>query len=120
MSTSILAIGIALILNAADIVTGFIGAVVTKTVKSGRLRDGIFKKFGFVVIYVLAFIIDYFGDVIGFELGVSLLPIVVLYVAVTEIASILENATVINPDLADTKLMSIFDVITSRKDGEDN
>lgn len=85
-------------------------AVKSHDIQSSKLRDGIFKKAGFVICYALAFVIDHFGADIGFQLGVPLLPAVVLYAAGTEIVSIIENVSKLNPDLVPHKLMDLFHV----------
>lgn len=101
---------IALIFNALDIVTGLIAAGKTKSIQSSKLRDGLFKKIGFVFCYALAYLLDTYGGVIGFQIGLSLLPIIVLYVCGTEVVSIIENICVINPDLVPEKLKELFHV----------
>lgn len=118
MDAQIISILIALILNGLDIITGIIGAVVNKNVASGVLRNGLFKKVGFIFAYLLAFIVDNYGSFIGFDLSVKILPIIILYVAITEVTSIIENITIINPDLSFTKLLSIFEI--SNDDEEDD
>lgn len=113
MDASISGIIVALGLNLIDLVTGFLGAVKTKSVQSGMLRNGLFKKCGFLFTYLLAFIVDTYGSAIGLELTVNILPVVLLYVALTEITSIIENITVINPDISKTKLLEFFDITNS-------
>ena len=76
---------IALVFNAVDIVTGVISALKNKDVKSNKLRDGLFKKVGFIICYFVAWLVDTQGDIIGFHIDVS-----------------------INPDLLPDKLMQIF------------
>lgn len=89
-------------------VTGIIAAVKNKDIKSSKLRDGLFKKAGFIFCYLLAWLIDTQGDSIGLSIGVSLLPIIVLYVVLTEITSIVENICKINTDLVPEKLKDLF------------
>ena len=60
--------------------------------------------------YVLAYIVDYYGTFIGLNLGVSILPIIVLYTCTTELVSILENISKINSDLLPEKLMELFHI----------
>lgn len=107
---ALLQIAIAMSLNALDLVTGLIGALRKKDLKSYRLRDGLFKKVGFIFCYLLAWMIDQYGYVIGFQIGIPILPVVVLYAATTEIVSILENIHEINPDLLPSKLMELFHI----------
>lgn len=101
-------IAIALIFNALDMVTGIIAGVKNKNIQSSKLRDGLFKKVGFIFCYLLAWLIDTNGDTVGISIGVSLLPIIVLYVVLTEITSIIENICKINTDIVPEKLKELF------------
>ena len=99
---------IALVFNAVDIVTGIISALKSKDIESNKLRGGLFKKIGFILCYFVAWLVDTQGDIIGFHIDVSILPILIIYVCTTELVSILENICKINPDLLPDKLMQIF------------
>lgn len=107
---------VALIFNALDLVTGFVSAVKNKDIQSSKLRDGLFKKVGFIFCYFVAWLVDTQGNVIGFQLGVTILPIIILYVCTTELVSILENISKINSDILPEKLMELFHItdITKR------
>ena len=108
---------LALIFHALDLVSGLIGAVRQGNLQSSRLRDGMFKKVGFILCYVLALLIDTKGAEIGLSFGTKILPIIIIYAVTTEIISILENICKINPDLVPAKLKSIFQ-IEDVKEGE--
>lgn len=99
---------IALIFNAIDIISGVISAVKNKSLESSKLRDGLFKKIGFIICYLISWLIDTQGYRIGFNLGVDVLPIIILYVCTTELVSIIENVCNINPDILPEKLLEIF------------
>ena len=101
---------IALIFNAFDVVSGLVAAFKCKDIKSSKLRDGLFKKVGFIFCYMLAYVMDNYGAIIGIKLSVNILPIIVLYVVTTEIVSIIENICKINPDLLPEKLKELFHV----------
>lgn len=107
---------VALIFNALDLVTGLVSAVKIKDIQSSKLRDGLFKKVGFIFCYFVAWLVDTQGHVIGFRLGVTILPIIILYVCTTELVSILENISKINSDILPEKLMELFHItdITKR------
>ena len=107
---SLAPVGVALIFNAVDLITGIIGAVKNKDLESGKMRDGIFKKVGFIICYVLAILLDNFGGVVGIQIGIKLLPIICVYVIMTEVVSIIENINRINPDLLPDKLKELFHV----------
>ena len=107
---------VALIFNALDIVTGLLCAIKNQNIVSSKMRDGIFKKFAFVLCYGVAWVIDYYGDDIGFKIGIKILPLLVLYVCATEVVSILENVEKINPSLSIKKLKKLFRLDTLEKD----
>lgn len=113
--TALHTIIIALIFNALDLLTGIFTAIKSKDIQSSKLRDGLFKKFGFVFCYFVAWLVDTEGQAIGFQFGVSILPVVILYACTTELVSILENISKINPDLLPEKLMEMFHI--NKKDG---
>lgn len=101
---------VALVFNAIDILSGLIAGVKNNDIRSSKLRDGLFKKVGFIFCYMLAFIIDTYGTLIGFQITVKILPIIVLYVCTTEVVSIIENICKINPDLLPEKMMKLFHI----------
>lgn len=108
-------VGVALVFNAIDIVSGIIAGIKNKNIQSSKLRDGLFKKVGFIFCYVLAWLVDTQGSLIGFQINVQILPIIILYVCTTELVSIIENICKINPDLLPDKLMSLFNIQKENK-----
>lgn len=111
-------IGIALTFHVIDFITGFISALKLGTVSSSKMRDGMFKKVGFVFCYIVAVIIDVYGGYVGFSLPVKVLPVIVTYAIMTELVSILENIAKINPDLKISKLREIFQVKDKKENDE--
>lgn len=100
---------IALIFNALDLLTGIVASVKNKDVKSSKLRDGLFKKVGFMFCYFIGWLVDTQGYRVGFNIT-NVLPIILLYSCTTELVSIIENICKINPDILPEKLMSIFHI----------
>lgn len=109
-------IGVALLFNLADLVSGLIAAVKSKELQSSKLRDGIFKKIGFLICYFLALMIDTYGSEVGFALEVKILPIVLGFVCLTEVVSIIENISKIT-DILPEKLLSIFHISKEDNNG---
>ena len=107
-------IAVALVFNATDLVTGIISAIKGHDLQSSKLRDGIFKKVGFLICYFLALMIDLYGSEVGFHLNVELLPVVLCFVCLTETISIIENLAKIT-DILPEKLLSLFHI---SKEGE--
>lgn len=103
-----------------DLLSGLIAAIKNKDVQSSKMRDGIFKKLGFIICYVLAYMVDTQQEVIGLRIGANILPVVVVYAVTTEIVSIIENIARINPELLPEKLTSFFHITTEEgeKDGK--
>lgn len=107
---------VALIFNLLDLCTGFITAVKLKDIQSSKLRDGLFKKVGFMLCYLIAWLVDTQGSIIGFNFSTPVLPVVVLYSCTTELVSILENICEINPDILPDKLMKFFHIYDDKKE----
>ena len=101
---------IALIFNAIDLLSGIIGAYRRKDIQSSKLRDGLFKKVGFIFCYFMAWSIDTEGYQAGFTVGARILPVVLGYACLTETVSIIENIHIINPDLLPENLLKLFNL----------
>lgn len=101
---------VALGFNAIDLFSGVLAAIKNKNIESSKLRDGLFKKVGFMLCYFIAWLVDTYGETVGFSLSFGILPIVVFYVCSTELVSILENIAKINTDLLPEKLLEIFHI----------
>lgn len=108
---------VALIFNALDLITGIISALKEKDIQSAKLRDGLFKKVGFIMCYLMAWLVDKEGAMIGLQIGVKILPVIILYACTTELVSILENISKINPDILPEKLMEMFHVSNMKERG---
>lgn len=104
---------------AMDVVTGFAGAVVTKTVSSTKMREGIGHKAMLMLLVVLAVLVQTFSLHIG-DMGWSI-PLIVpvcVYIVVMEVASVVENCVTAYPDLKDSPLVRLFER-TSSTEGVD-
>ena len=106
---------VSLIFNATDFLTGFLIAWKNNEIKSSKLRDGFFKKIGFILCYILGLLLGYLEKIYDFGFNVNILPFICGYVILTEIISIIENIGKINPDILPDKLMKIIGI---KKEGE--
>lgn len=75
------------------------------------MRDGIFKKSGFIILYIMGYVIDVYGGVIGFSFPFDMLYVICGYVIMTEIVSILENVSKITEN--DNLINKILEKIQS-------
>lgn len=69
----------------ADIISGFISAVIQKNVDSQKMREGLLRKILLVIIIALSFIVQYTFNI------TSISKVVCIYIIVMEVISILEN-----------------------------
>ena len=100
---------VALIFNGMDLATGIVGALRNgEQIKSNKLRDGLFKKVGFVFCYALGIAINYAENYLTLPFGVDLVPIICVYAITTEVVSICENISKINPDILPDKLKQLI------------
>lgn len=99
-----------MVLVVLDVLVGFIGAIITKTVSSQKMRSGLLHKFTELVVVVLADVVDS-ALIGGFDIvdGTPVLLATCVYIAFMEISSILELVAKYNPHLKD---LSIFSFVT--------
>lgn len=104
------AITTVLLLIALDVVVGFTGAAITKTISSSKMRSGLLHKLMELAAVALADIVD--GALLGgFDIvdGSPLLIGVCAYIALMEVSSVLELIGKYNPDMAGAGILSLFD-----------
>lgn len=74
-----------LIFMLTDIITGVIQAVINKNLDSQKMREGLLRKLGLILIIILSFIIRY-----AFNIPI-ISKAIILYIIIMETLSILEN-----------------------------
>lgn len=100
---------VALIFNGLDLITGIVGAIRDgDQIKSSKMRDGLFKKVGFVFCYALGVLINYAENLLTLPFGVDLVPVICTYTIITEVVSIIENISKINSDILPDKLKELI------------
>lgn len=101
------------IMMVLDLATGFAGAVKTNTVKSCRMRDGLWHKAGFVGMITLAYILQYAAAVADLGITVPAVSAVCIFVILTEAVSVLENLCILNPQIANSPIGKVFSEVGS-------
>lgn len=82
-----------LIFMVADIISGFVSALIQKNVDSQKMREGLLRKMLLILIIALSFIIQY-------AFNITLISkIVCIYIIIMEVISILENVKKAGIDL---------------------
>lgn len=102
-------ITIALVFNGLDLITGICGALRNgEQIKSSKLRDGLFKKVGFIFCYILGIVINYAEAYLTLPFGIDLLPVICSYAIITEVVSIVENISKINSNILPETLKNLI------------
>ena len=91
-----------------DVATGLAGAVKTGTVQSGKMREGLWHKAGFVGMIACAYLLEYVANVADLGVSVPAVSAVCVFVVVTEAVSVVENLCVLNPQIADSPVGKMF------------
>lgn len=98
-----------------DYVTGVAKAIMQDNLSSKKMREGLGHKFAYIILVLVTWFIDEVNLHVDLGLPVSVFVCTVGGICLIELTSILENITVINPELADAPFMKIFAQSTSGK-----
>lgn len=105
------------ILMAIDIITGFAKAWASKKVQSSKMRAGIVKKVGEMMLIVAVGVVCY-----AMMLSVEIFYCVSLYIAFMEGVSVLENLDLVGvpiPKKIESVINNVSDSIVNGEDGEE-
>lgn len=121
MTTTEVAIILVFILIVIDVISGLVSAFMKKTIDSSVMRRGLLHKASYILVILLAGTLEWAVSMGGPSLGIGLdLPIVVptcIYLGLTEVSSIGENLSQIDPSL---RSAPVFSVLGRVKPTEDN
>ena len=106
--SEIAALAVVGVLIVMDYMTGLAKACMQHDISSEKMRLGLWHKSGLVGVMLLAEIVERAQQVIDLGFAVPLIVPAGVYIALTEIASILENLAAINPELADSPVLRLF------------
>lgn len=123
MTTTKVAVILVFILIVLDVISGLAVAFMNKTVDSSVMRRGLWHKASYLLVILLAIALEWAVSVGGPELGIGLdLPIVVptcIYLGLTEISSIGENLSQIDPSLKSAPVFSVLGRVKPAEDEEE-
>lgn len=103
------ALSAALFFIATDYLTGIVKAIMQNNLSSRKMREGLGRKFAYLVLITVAYAIDTVSTHVSLGLPVNVFIITVGSVCLIELTSILENICDINPELKNKPFMQIFD-----------
>lgn len=93
-----------------DLATGIMQAVANKTLDSTKMRAGVWHKCGFIMVIILAALVEWAMQFIDLGFTLPLFAPVCVFIILTETVSIFENVCKLSPELANTKLAQLFDI----------
>lgn len=91
-----------------DYATGIANAILHDNLSSEKMRQGLWHKFAYLMLTLVAYCVDMINLHVQLGLPVSVFACTVGGISLIELTSILENITAINPELADAPFMSVF------------
>lgn len=98
-----------------DVVSGIAKGAKLGQLSSSKMREGIWHKAGYVLIMALAVLIEVGSKHIDLGFTVPLVIPACVYIILSEVMSIFENATALNPQIGGSGLTKLFNV---GKDGD--
>lgn len=93
-----------------DLATGVMQAVSNKTLDSSKMRAGLWHKCGFIMVVVLAALVEWSMQFVDLGFTLPLFIPVCVFIILTEIVSIFENVCKLSPELAKSKLAQLFNI----------
>lgn len=108
-----------LVLVTLDYVTGIVAGCMTEGFSSSKMRKGLVHKATYLVAILVCLCIEYLSLYLdlGFAFGSGITALVCVWIVLSEVGSIIENISKMNPELADNSFMRLFAV---NKKGEDD
>ena len=92
-----------------DILLGYASAVKSKTVKSAKMREGLWHKTGEMGIIAVGDVLD--GMLLGgidMPFSAPVTTAIIVYLAINEAVSCMENAVKLDPELGDKRFFRVL------------
>ena len=99
-----------------DYISGVIAAAYNGELSSRRMKEGLLKKFVYILIMLTCYIVDFTNHKVNLGFTISLYIAVGVGIVLIEITSIFENCCKINPEI---KNSNILDIIENHKESKD-
>ena len=99
-----------------DYISGVIAAAYNGELSSRRMKEGLLKKFVYILIMLTCYIIDFTNHKVNLGFTINLYIAVGVGITLIEITSIFENCCKINPEI---KNSNILDIIENHKQSKD-
>lgn len=102
---------LACIMMCADVLVGFIGAVIQHNISSSKMREGILHKILMLILIFLCFAIEVTSShMFKLPYDIPTCEVVCGYTVIMELASIIENISTAYPKFAKSGLAKLFNL----------
>lgn len=99
------------IMMCADVLVGFIGAVIQHNISSTKMREGILHKILMLILIFLCLTIEIASShMFKLPYDIPTCEVICGYTAVMELASIIENISAVYPEFAKSGLAKLFNL----------
>lgn len=109
-----------LVFTIMDYITGTINAIMHGKLSSTKMREGLGHKFTYISVFFIAWFIDFEMKHIDIGFHSVLTPIVTIGIVLTELSSIIENISKINPKLKNAPFMNVFSQNNNQPNHKEN
>ena len=111
---------LACIMMCADILVGFIGAVIQHNISSIKMREGVLHKILMLVLIFVCLTIEVAtSHMFKLPYDIPTCEVICGYVVVMELASIIENISTVYPEFAKSGVAKLFN-LNEKKDIDNN
>lgn len=100
-----------------DLVSGFLKAARAHNISSSAMRDGLWHKCGFIFCIVVAMLCEFSMQHLDLGFTAPIVTPVCVFICLTELISVFENICEISPELANSKVASLFNIDVSERHG---
>jgi toxin secretion/phage lysis holin len=102
---------LACIMMCADVLVGFIGAVIQKNISSIKMREGLLHKILLLILIFLCLIIEIAtSHMFKLPYDIPTCEVICGYIIVMELSSIIENISAVYPEFAKSGLAKLFNL----------
>ena len=101
-----------------DYISGTIAASMVGDLSSKKMKEGLLKKFVYILILFTCYIIDFVSCKVDLGFTVSLYVVTGVGISLIEITSIFENCCLINPDIKHSNILNVIN--KSYKNSKEN
>lgn len=99
---------------ALDFLTGLVKAFKDKSFNSTIMREGLYHKCGSVLWVVFGVLVDYSQQFMDLGVSVPVASAICVYIVLMECGSIVENLSVINPELVPENVKAYFAKVNNK------